>query len=357
MDLDDVIPDPQYRLRQSRVIEAPPPVVWDELHRVTMAALPLGHALEGARVLPARLSGRKLQPLAGRTFLDVTPIPVVFSQRPQIVISAGLSQAWRLLGGLTPPQLAGPALRAWAQPGWIKAGMEFRLEPVAAGTLLSTETRVRATDAKTRRAFGAYWFVIRSSSRAIRSELLKVVARRAESSAAALHALITAGRRHRGAGEHDAAVRVFTDAHEQFPAEARPLVERGAILILQGRYDQALADYRAAGELDPHYPGLDSYFAELYLYTGRAAEALALSEDAAVREPDNLMHQINIAHAQLLLGRTELALIGYRQVAGQFHQVKQRFGRDLALQDLRLLVAADVEVPQLEQALRCLRPS
>ncbi len=25
------------------------------------------------------------------------------------------------------------ALRAWSQPGWIKAGMEFRLEPVSAG--------------------------------------------------------------------------------------------------------------------------------------------------------------------------------------------------------------------------------
>ena len=37
--------------------------------------------------------------------------------------------------------------------------MEFRLEPVPAGTLLSTETRVLATDPKTRRAFAAYWFV------------------------------------------------------------------------------------------------------------------------------------------------------------------------------------------------------
>jgi hypothetical protein len=48
--------------------------------------------------------------------------------------------------------------------------------------LLSTETRVLATDPKTRRAFAAYWFVIRPSSSAIRREVLKVVARRAESS-------------------------------------------------------------------------------------------------------------------------------------------------------------------------------
>jgi hypothetical protein len=152
MDLDDVIPSPQYRICHSRVARAPLVAVWDALHRVTMSALPLGHALEGVRVLPARLSGKKLEPLAGRTFLDVTPIPVLFSEREHVVICAGLSQAWRLLGGPVPPHLDAAALRAWSQPGWIKAGMEFRLEPVSAGTLLSTETRVLATDPKTRRA-------------------------------------------------------------------------------------------------------------------------------------------------------------------------------------------------------------
>jgi hypothetical protein len=80
MDLDDVIPNPRYRICHSRVARAPLPAVWDALHRVTMSALPLGHALEGMRVLPARLSGKKPGPLAGRSFLDVTPIPVLFSR-------------------------------------------------------------------------------------------------------------------------------------------------------------------------------------------------------------------------------------------------------------------------------------
>jgi hypothetical protein len=59
--------------------------------------------------------------------------------------------------------------------------MEFRLEPTRQGTFLSTETRVVATDARTRRAFAAYWFLIRPGSGAIRRELLRVVARRSES--------------------------------------------------------------------------------------------------------------------------------------------------------------------------------
>lgn len=181
MTLDEVVPHPQYRMCHARTVSAPPRVVWDELGRVTMSALPLGYALESTRLLPARLAGRKHRRLAGRTFLDVTPIPVLFRQPPRVVISAGLSQAWRLLGGLTPPLLDTGALRAWSQPGWIKVAMEFRLEPTAAGTRLSTETRVAATDPRTRRLFAAYWFFIRPGSGAIRREVLRVVGRRAES--------------------------------------------------------------------------------------------------------------------------------------------------------------------------------
>jgi tetratricopeptide (TPR) repeat protein len=165
-----------------------------------------------------------------------------------------------------------------------------------------------------------------------------------------LDALIAEGRRHRALGELDQAVAAFTRAHELCPAAARPLVERGAILILQGRYEQTCEDYRDAAQLEPRYPGLNSYLAELCLYTNRAEDALTLSQDAAVLEPDNLMHRINIAHAQLLLGRTDAALNAYRCLAGEFHPTKNRTGRDLALQDLRLLEDAGIVIAQLEQA-------
>jgi hypothetical protein len=181
VNLDEVVPHPEYRICHSRSVGAPPELVWDELRQVTLSALPLTYALEGVRLLPARLAGRRHQPLARRTLLNVTPIPVLFSERAQVVISAGLSQARRLFGGRTLPRLEAAALRAWSQPGWIKVAMEFRLEPARAATLLSTETRILATDPKTRRSFAAYWFLIRASSSAIRREVLAGVARRAES--------------------------------------------------------------------------------------------------------------------------------------------------------------------------------
>jgi hypothetical protein len=61
--------------------------------------------------------------------------------------------------------------------------MEFRLESIPVGTLLSTETRILATDPRTGRSFVAYWFLNRASSGAIRREVLGVVARRAGSPA------------------------------------------------------------------------------------------------------------------------------------------------------------------------------
>jgi hypothetical protein len=178
--LDDVVPNPHHRMCHSRSVGAPPGVVWDEMHAVTMSALPVGRALEAARLLPARLIGRRHQQLGGRSFLDVAPILVIVSERPDVVISAGLSQAWRVFGGSTPPHLDASDLRAWSQPGWVKIGMEFRLEPTPLGTLLRTETRILATDPKTRRAFAAYWFVIHPASAAIRRELLRTVAHRSE---------------------------------------------------------------------------------------------------------------------------------------------------------------------------------
>ena len=132
MDLDDAIPGPHYQICHSRVARAPLPAVWDALHRVTMSALPLGHALEGMRVLPARLSGKKPGPLAGRARRH--SIPVLFCERPHVVISAGLSQAWRLLGGPVPPHLDAAALRAWSdldgsRPGWNFASNRSGQEP------------------------------------------------------------------------------------------------------------------------------------------------------------------------------------------------------------------------------------
>ena len=157
-----------------------------------------------------------------------------------------------------------------------------------------------------------------------------------------LAARIAAGRTHRVAGELDAAVEAFTAAAAAFPAAARPLLERGAVRILQGRPADALADHEAARRLEPDAPGLESCLAEDLLFLGRGHEALAAARRGQRAEPDALMHRVNLAHALLLLGRSGLAEHEYAALRDVAHPTKGLSGGEIALEDLRALRAAGV---------------
>jgi hypothetical protein len=184
MDLDDVVPVADHVTRQSRVIDAPAPVVWEELHRLKLSSLPVSLLLSAVRALPVLLAGRgRRRGGLDRTFLDVVPIPELASDPPSHVLFAGVLQPWKLTGGKRPPVLDETGVREWSEPGWVKVGMEFRLTPALGGTRLSCETRIAATDPGTRRRFGLYWLAVQPGSSAIRWELLTAVAMRAETRA------------------------------------------------------------------------------------------------------------------------------------------------------------------------------
>ncbi|MGY1707254.1 hypothetical protein ACI79C_22055 [Geodermatophilus sp. SYSU D00697] len=184
MDLDDVVPGADHVTRQARWVDAPPAVVWDELHRVRLSRLPVTVALGAARFLPVVLTGRGRGHLRDRPFLDALPVPLLSSVPPVSAVFGGVLQAWRLDGGERPPPLDADGLRAWSEPGWVKAALDFRLTPSRGGTELCSETRMVATDPATRRCFARYWLVVRPGSSAIRWELLAAVALRAEARAA-----------------------------------------------------------------------------------------------------------------------------------------------------------------------------
>jgi hypothetical protein len=185
--LDDVVPEPDHVTRQARVVDAPAPVVWDELHRLTLLSLPVTLALVAVRALPVLLAGRGTGGLH-RPFLDVVPVPVLASTPPSAVVFGGVLQAHRLTGGARPPALDAAGVRDWSEPGWVRVAMDFRLTPSLGGTRLASETRASATDDATRRQFARYWALVRPGSSAIRWEVLTAVALRAETrSRAAAH--------------------------------------------------------------------------------------------------------------------------------------------------------------------------
>jgi hypothetical protein len=181
--LDELLPEPDHVTRQSRWIAASPSVVWDALHEVKLTGLPVTVVLSAARFLPVLIAGKGFGQLRDRPFLEVLPVPLLSSEAPSSVVFGGALQAWRLTGGKKAPELDADGLRAWSEPGWVKAGMEFRLTPVGNGTELSSETRVVSTDDGSRRRFAAYWVFVQPGSTAIRWEVLTAVALKAEARA------------------------------------------------------------------------------------------------------------------------------------------------------------------------------
>lgn len=83
---------------------------------------------------------------------------------------------------MAPPGTGKPSLEGYTAQdgsGLAKATMNFLLEKGSRGsTVLTTETRVHATDPATRRRFAAYWRVILPGSALIRLSWLKAISRR-----------------------------------------------------------------------------------------------------------------------------------------------------------------------------------
>ena len=179
--IDDLLPTPHFRERHERRIAAPPAAVWQALQELRLGDLALSRALMAIRLLPARVAGRSeaSRMVSGR-FLEEGPVPVLAEEAQRAVVAGGVMQPWKLTGGDEPPALDAAALRAFAEPGWVKTGFDLVIEPNGTGTRLTTETRVTATDPRTRARFGLYWLFIRAGSGLIRHDMLRAVARRAE---------------------------------------------------------------------------------------------------------------------------------------------------------------------------------
>ena len=178
--LDDLLGEGHFSERHERRIEAPPAVVWSALHEVRLVDLALSRTLMDLRTLPMRLRGRPRPQMVTARLLEDGPVPVLATEPGRMVLAGGAMQPWRLTRHTEPPPLDLEALRAFSEPGWVKVGMDFVLDPEGGATRVRTETRIVATDPRTRLVFGIYWVAIRAGSGLIRRDMLRAVARRAE---------------------------------------------------------------------------------------------------------------------------------------------------------------------------------
>ena len=163
------------------------------------------------------------------------------------------------------------------------------------------------------------------------------------------------GRCYRMLGRVSDAAAEFSLAHRLSPRDPHALCERGAVLILDERWDEALADYRAAEALDPNHPGLASYFAELYLYSGRPGDALIAAQRGLEREPNSVMHRINLAHALLFTGKLDSAKAEYKAIESRISPGEHVSGAAIVLNDFALMREAGMVCDGMDEVEATLR--
>jgi hypothetical protein len=153
---------------------------WNEVHTIEVAATP-GAAVAALLATPVapgplvrallRLRGLRVdrtieEAMAGMGFV------VLRRTRDEIVLGAA-GRPWTRSGGIR-------ALDD-ARAGDVRLAVDVRAtESVAGRCVLSTETRVQATDVASRRAFGRYWRVVGPFSALVRRRWLRAARERAE---------------------------------------------------------------------------------------------------------------------------------------------------------------------------------
>lgn len=173
--LDELLPRWDFRERHGRTVAATPERVWDAINEVTLGEMPLARLLFRLRGMPQAADRPLLDQMLAGGF-------ALLGEEPGRELAAGVvARMWRP-GGDVQEIAGGPEFVAFQRPGFAKGAMDFRVLGQAGGasTRVETETRVLATDAAARRAFGRYWLLVRPGSGFIRRVWLRAIAQRAE---------------------------------------------------------------------------------------------------------------------------------------------------------------------------------
>ncbi|MFE9701927.1 hypothetical protein [Streptomyces sp. NPDC005930] len=160
------MPDWHFREVHRVPVKGPTADVMRAVHATTWREAPLARAL--VALTRADVSaGRRIVPDYLSTMGEVVPCP---------------EDEFLFVGAQSPgdtPRPPGTVLEivtGCQEPGILKVAMNVRY----ARGVLSTETRILATDERTRRAFAPYWYLIRAGSGLTRRSMLAAIRRRAQ---------------------------------------------------------------------------------------------------------------------------------------------------------------------------------
>jgi hypothetical protein len=181
--LDEFLPDYDFNEVHSTFVAATSGEVLAAARAVTAREVPLLVVLMAIRRLPAAVRRRRLGSV--RRSLDEPLMDqftrggfVVLAERPDELAVGAVGRFWTTDGGIE--RVRAEEFVTADAPGVAKAVMNFHTRAVSGGTVLTTETRIKATDDATRRTFGRYWRVVMPGSAAIRRAWLRAIRKRAE---------------------------------------------------------------------------------------------------------------------------------------------------------------------------------
>lgn len=182
--LDEFLTNHDFSERHERFVAAARASSYEAVKSVTLGEMPLTRVLFIVRSGAAPLVRRRALPAVKSEPLLAQMLAFGFTQLaedPSHEFVAGLiGQFWKPSGRITVLRDARDFVD-FHRPGFVKAAMNLRVLDEEHGSRMETETRVLATDPKSRRAFTFYWGLVRLGSGAIRREWLRAAAYRAES--------------------------------------------------------------------------------------------------------------------------------------------------------------------------------
>lgn len=180
--LDEFAPAWQFSERHSIDVQAPPDRVYRAIRAVTAGEIAFFRSLTAIRRLgrpgpESILDAPETQPILDVATRTTFLLLAEEADREVVVGSIVAAPAGFRRRAVPTPE----AYRRLAAAGFVKASMNFRVEPDGrGGSHVVTETRVFATDARSRRRFAAYWRVIYPGSALLRRTWLRAIAARAE---------------------------------------------------------------------------------------------------------------------------------------------------------------------------------
>lgn len=179
MRLDEVVPEWQFNEVHTRRIAGAPHEVFEAVRAIRANEILLFRVLTwirrfGRKLPESILNAGDQEPLlhvatrSGFVWLANDP-PHELVVGTAVIVPRGRTEC------ITPEEF-----RKTPGPGYALAAMNFLVTPDGAHSLVRTETRIFATDRKSRRRFALYWFTIYPGSAFIRRMWLRAIALRVE---------------------------------------------------------------------------------------------------------------------------------------------------------------------------------